>query len=145
MVVKTQYEGFRISGLYVGTRNVRRYFSKRLPVIELQLDHLQIQIQFEINASATRPVIASNLGEIAMMEGQSRQRKLASGDEATFTATTTAEGTWSVNVIVRHINAGGATSDESTTIVLQPGQPGDIKVTGNEIHFTPVVASASSK
>ena len=43
MVVKTQYEGFRISGLYVGTRNVRRYFSKRIPVIELQLDHLRIQ------------------------------------------------------------------------------------------------------
>jgi len=43
MVVKTQYEGFRISGLYVGVNNVRRYFSKRSPVVELQLDHLQIQ------------------------------------------------------------------------------------------------------
>ena len=43
MVVKTQYEGFRISGLYVGVNNVRRYFSKRNPVVELQLDHLQIQ------------------------------------------------------------------------------------------------------
>jgi hypothetical protein len=43
MVVKTQYEGFRVSGLYVGVRNVRRYFSKRTPEIELQLDHLQIQ------------------------------------------------------------------------------------------------------
>lgn len=43
MVVKTQYAGFRISGLYIGARNVRRYFSKRLPVVELQLDHLQIQ------------------------------------------------------------------------------------------------------
>ena len=43
MVVKTQYDGFRVSGLYVGVRNVRRYFSKRTPEIELQLDHLQIQ------------------------------------------------------------------------------------------------------
>lgn len=43
MVVRTQYDGFRVSGLYVGVRNVRRYFSKRNPVVELQLDHLQIQ------------------------------------------------------------------------------------------------------
>jgi len=43
MVVKTQYDGFRVSGLYVGANNVRRYFSKRIPVVELQLDHLQIQ------------------------------------------------------------------------------------------------------
>jgi hypothetical protein len=43
MVVKTQFEGFRVSGLYVGANNVRRYFSKRNPVVELQLDHLQIQ------------------------------------------------------------------------------------------------------
>ena len=43
MVVKTQYDGFRVKGLYVGANNVRRYFSKRNPVVELQLDHLQIQ------------------------------------------------------------------------------------------------------
>jgi hypothetical protein len=43
MVVRTQYQGFRVSGLYVGANNVRRYFSKRNPVVELQLDHLQIQ------------------------------------------------------------------------------------------------------
>jgi hypothetical protein len=43
MVVKTQYDGFRVSGLYVGVNNVRRYFSKRSRVVELQLDHLQIQ------------------------------------------------------------------------------------------------------
>jgi hypothetical protein len=43
MVVKTQYDGFRVSGLYVGTNNVRRYFSKRISEVELQLDHLQIQ------------------------------------------------------------------------------------------------------
>jgi hypothetical protein len=43
MVVKTQHEGLRISGLYVGITNVRRYFSRRIPVVELQLDHLRIQ------------------------------------------------------------------------------------------------------
>ena len=113
--------------------------------LQQELDHLQIQIQFEINASATRPVIASNLGEIALMEGQSRQRKLASGDVATFTSATAADGTWTVNVIVRHTDKGGATSDESTTVTTQSGQTADIKVTGNEIHFTPMTGSASSK
>jgi hypothetical protein len=43
MVVKTQYDGSRVSGLYVGVNNVRRYFSKRIPDVELQLDHLQIR------------------------------------------------------------------------------------------------------
>lgn len=43
MVVKTQYQGCRISGLYVGVNNVRRYFSKRIKSIELQLDHLRIE------------------------------------------------------------------------------------------------------
>jgi hypothetical protein len=43
MVVKTQHHGLRISGLYVGIGNVRRYFSKRIPVVDLQLDHLRIQ------------------------------------------------------------------------------------------------------
>lgn len=43
MVVKAQYDGCRISGLYVGVNNVRRYFSKRMAAIELQLDHLRIE------------------------------------------------------------------------------------------------------
>jgi hypothetical protein len=43
MVVKTQYEGHRVSGLYVGVNNVRRYFSKRIQAVELQLDHLRIE------------------------------------------------------------------------------------------------------
>jgi hypothetical protein len=43
MVVKTQYEGHRVSGLYVGVNNVRRYFSKRMRAVELQLDHLRIE------------------------------------------------------------------------------------------------------
>ena len=43
MVVKTQSKGIGITGLDVGTDNVRRYFPNRIPVIELQLGHLQIQ------------------------------------------------------------------------------------------------------
>jgi hypothetical protein len=43
MVVKTQYEGHRVSGLYVGVNNVRRYFSKRIHAVELELDHLRIE------------------------------------------------------------------------------------------------------
>ena len=43
MVVKTQVKGTEVTGLHVGVRNVRRYFPKSSRVIELQLDHLQIQ------------------------------------------------------------------------------------------------------
>jgi hypothetical protein len=43
MVVKTRSKGLGVTGLHVGANNVRRYFPKRVPVIELQLDHLQIQ------------------------------------------------------------------------------------------------------
>jgi hypothetical protein len=43
MVVKTQSKGREFIGLQVGVRNARRYFSKDIPEIELQLDHLQIQ------------------------------------------------------------------------------------------------------
>ncbi len=43
MVVRTQCKGRGITGLHVGVNNVRRYFPKDISVIELQLDHLQIQ------------------------------------------------------------------------------------------------------
>ena len=42
MLVKAQYRGNRVAGLYVGANNVRRYFSKRARLVELQLDHLRI-------------------------------------------------------------------------------------------------------
>lgn len=42
MIVKAQYCGNRAAGLYVGASNARRYFSKRIRLIELQLDNLQI-------------------------------------------------------------------------------------------------------
>ena len=43
MVVKAQSKGRGLSGLLVGTENVRRYFPKEVSSIELQLDHLRIQ------------------------------------------------------------------------------------------------------
>jgi hypothetical protein len=43
MVVKTNYNGREITGVEIGAGNVRRYFSKESAVIELLLDHLQIQ------------------------------------------------------------------------------------------------------
>jgi hypothetical protein len=43
MVVKTQSKARGVTGLHVGANNVRRYFPKHVSVIELQLDHLQIQ------------------------------------------------------------------------------------------------------
>jgi hypothetical protein len=43
MVVRAQSKGLAVIGLHVGINNVRRYFPKRISVIELHLDHLQIQ------------------------------------------------------------------------------------------------------
>ena len=43
MVVKTLSKGRGCTGLHIGAHNVRRYFSPETSVIELQLDHLNIQ------------------------------------------------------------------------------------------------------
>lgn len=43
MVVTSQCSGHRVTGLYVGADNVRRYFPKHIAEIELQLDHLRIE------------------------------------------------------------------------------------------------------
>ena len=43
MVVKTQSKGHGVTGLHVGTDNVRRYFPKGTQNIELQLGHLRIE------------------------------------------------------------------------------------------------------
>ena len=47
MVVKTQSKGRGVTGLHVGTYNVRRYFPMHVAEIELQLDHLQIQCELD--------------------------------------------------------------------------------------------------
>jgi hypothetical protein len=43
MVVKAQSKGRGLTGLHVGTANVRRYFPRNISFIQLELDHLQIQ------------------------------------------------------------------------------------------------------
>jgi hypothetical protein len=43
IVVKTHNRGREVVGLEVGASNARRYFSRDSSVIELELDHLQIQ------------------------------------------------------------------------------------------------------
>lgn len=43
MVVRTHSIGLGVTGLHVGPANVRRYFPRSVTVVELQLDHLQIQ------------------------------------------------------------------------------------------------------
>jgi len=43
MVVKSQSSGSRITGIYVGVNNVRRYFPRNVASIDLELDHLRIQ------------------------------------------------------------------------------------------------------
>jgi hypothetical protein len=43
MVIRTQCKGREYTGVDVGANNVRRYFPRRNEVIEIQIDHLQIQ------------------------------------------------------------------------------------------------------
>ena len=43
MQVTIQRNGCSVTGLHVGATNVRRYFTRRVSTIELQLDHLQIE------------------------------------------------------------------------------------------------------
>jgi hypothetical protein len=57
MVVKTQCKGRGLTGLHVGASNVRRYFPKDISVIELQLDHLQIQCGLEPGFWGDQPEI----------------------------------------------------------------------------------------
>jgi hypothetical protein len=43
MLVKSQCIGNRVTGLYIGKNNVRRYFPRKVESIDLQLGHLLIQ------------------------------------------------------------------------------------------------------
>ena len=47
MVVRTLCKGHGVTSLHVGVNNVRRHFPKDVAVIELLLDHLQIQCGLE--------------------------------------------------------------------------------------------------
>ena len=43
MVVKAQCKGRAFTGVEVGVNNVRRYFPREMDVIDIEIDHLQIQ------------------------------------------------------------------------------------------------------
>jgi hypothetical protein len=47
MVVKTHSKGRGLTGLHVGVSNVRRYFPREISIIQLELDHLQIQCSLQ--------------------------------------------------------------------------------------------------
>jgi hypothetical protein len=57
VVVKTQSKGRAITGLQVGADNVRRYIPEGTAVIELALDHLQIQCCLDAGFWRDQPVI----------------------------------------------------------------------------------------
>ncbi|MGP8269800.1 MAG: hypothetical protein ACLQLH_07010 [Terracidiphilus sp.] len=57
MVVRTQSRGLTVTGLHIGPYNVRRYFPRRITVIELHLDHLLIQCELSSDFWHGRPEI----------------------------------------------------------------------------------------
>ncbi|HTW62197.1 MAG TPA: hypothetical protein VMD55_10360 [Terracidiphilus sp.] len=58
MVVRTQCKGREYIGVEVGAGNVRRYFPRQTHVIEIELDHLQIQCGLEPGFWNGQPKIA---------------------------------------------------------------------------------------
>lgn len=77
MVVKTRSIGHGLTGLHVGASNVRRYFPKDTSVIELQLDHLQIQCGLDPKFWRDQPeILDARLGawlESKRMKSKSNQ------------------------------------------------------------------------
>lgn len=58
MIVTTQNKGRSITGLRIGTSNVRRYFRSDLHSIELELDHLRIRCDLQASFWRDRPEIS---------------------------------------------------------------------------------------
>lgn len=58
MIVTTQNKGRSITGLRVGTSNVRRYFRHGLEAIDLELDHLRIRCALQASFWHGRPEIS---------------------------------------------------------------------------------------
>jgi hypothetical protein len=57
MVVRTLNSGRAVTGLYVGPRNVRRYFPKNAKSVELQMGHLRIHCELQPDFWQGRPEI----------------------------------------------------------------------------------------
>jgi len=58
MVVRTMGCGREVTGLYIGTRNARRYFPQKCQHIELQLGHLHIYCDLPAEFWSGRPEIS---------------------------------------------------------------------------------------
>lgn len=58
MIVKMQKKGHSITGLRIGSSNVRRYFPSGQRAIDLELDHLRIRCDLEANFWQDRPEIS---------------------------------------------------------------------------------------
>jgi len=57
MIVKMKVRGSCVSSLRIGARNVRRYFTKSVPAVDLDLDGLQIQCDLSQNSWRNEPEI----------------------------------------------------------------------------------------
>jgi hypothetical protein len=58
MIVVTQKKGRSVTGLRVGTSNVRRYFRHGVAAIDLELDDLRIRCDLQASFWRDRPEIA---------------------------------------------------------------------------------------
>lgn len=64
MLVRTQSVGREVTGLYIGSRNARRFFPKEIAGIELQLGHLHIHCELGPSFWTDQPEISdSRLGD----------------------------------------------------------------------------------
>ena len=60
MVVRTQPNGHGTTGLYIGTRNARRYFKRRINGVDLHLGHIHIHCALPPEFWQGRPEIFDN-------------------------------------------------------------------------------------
>lgn len=58
MIVRMQKKGHSITGLRIGSSNVRRFFPSSQQAVDLELDHLRIQCQLAPNFWRNRPEIS---------------------------------------------------------------------------------------
>src|SRR5579862_8840975 len=81
MFVTSQCNGNRVTGLYVGASNVRRYFRRHVASIELQIDHLRIACGLPAHFWLDQPEI-HDPRLCAWLESKHRDRKERRGPVA---------------------------------------------------------------
>ena len=57
MVVRTQCDGRTVTGLYIGARNARRHFSRKIKAVELQMDDIHVQCELPSRFWRDKPEI----------------------------------------------------------------------------------------